>query len=150
MASISCLATLSKVGFERVCGVEETFARMVKHAFSSVPGIDAARESVLSFVEAARYVGKLKGGKALSFQTLFRWVTKGCRGVVLESICIGGTRCTSKEALQRFFDGVTRARVSATASGVPDFGPGAPLVDLGDIDATLRSAGISEPRRGAA
>ena len=112
--------------------------------------IDAARESVLSFGEAARYVGKLKGGKALSFQTLFRWATKGCRGVVLESICIGGTRCTSKEALQRFFDGVTRARASATASGVPDFGPGDPLVDLGDIDATLRSAGISEPRRGAA
>lgn len=123
---------------------------MVKHAFSSVPGIDAARESVLSFGEAARYVGNLKGGKALSFQTLFRWATKGCSGVVLESICIGGTRCTSKEALHRFFDGVTRARASATASGVPDLGASVPLLDLGDIDATLRSAGISEPPRGAA
>lgn len=124
---------------------------MVKHAFSSVPGIDAARESVLSFVEAARYVGRLKGGKALSFQTLFRWATKGCRGVVLESICIGGTRCTSKEALQRFFDGVTRARASATACEA------APTVSqvvraaepIGDVDEVLRRAGIAGGEGGA-
>ncbi|MBL8753076.1 MAG: DUF1580 domain-containing protein, partial [Planctomycetes bacterium] len=77
--------------------------------------IDVARESVLSFGEAARYVGKLKGTKAIAFQTLFRWATKGCSGVVLETICVGGMRCTSKEALQRFFDAVTRARASAPA-----------------------------------
>lgn len=118
---------------------------MVKHAFSSVPGIDAARESVLSFGEAARYVGKLKGGKAVAFQTLFRWATKGCRGVVLASICIGGTRCTSKEALQRFFDGVTRARASAPSSmAAPTDSQVVPPVDLvGDVDEVLRRAGIA-------
>lgn len=117
---------------------------MVKHAFSSVPGIDAARESVLSFGEAARYVGNLKGGKALSFQTLFRWATKGCSGVVLESICIGGTRCTSKEALHRFFDGVTRARASATAcDAAPTFSQVVQPADpIGDVDEVLRRAGI--------
>lgn len=117
---------------------------MVKDAFSSVPGIDAARESVLSFGEAARYVGKLKGGKAVAFQTLFRWATKGCRGVVLESICIGGTRCTSKEALQRFFDGVTRARASAPASETAPTSPQvvAPVDLVGDVDEVLRRAGI--------
>lgn len=122
-----------------------TVARMSKHAFSSVPGIDAARESVLSFGEAARYVGKLKGAKAVAFQTLFRWATKGCRGVVLESICIGGTRCTSKEALQRFFDGVTRARASAPASmAAPTDSQVVPPVDLvGDVDQVLRRAGIA-------
>lgn len=121
-----------------------TVARMVKHAFSSVLGIDAARESVLSFVEAARYVGKLKGGKALSFQSLFRWATKGCRGVVLESLCIGGTRCTSKEALQRFFDGVTRARASAPSSIAAPTGSQvvAPVELVGDVDEVLRRAGI--------
>lgn len=124
---------------------------MVKHAFSSVPGIDAARESVLSFGEAARYVGKLKGAKALSFQTLFRWATKGCRGVVLESLCIGGTRCTSKEALQRFFDGVTRARASATAcETAPTFPQVVPPAEaIGNVDEVLRRAGIAGGEGGA-
>lgn len=36
--------------------------------------------------------------------TFYRWSTVGCRGVVLETIQIGGTRCTSREALQRFFE----------------------------------------------
>lgn len=124
---------------------------MSKHAFSSVPGIDAARESVLSFGEAARYVGKLKGAKAVAFQTLFRWATKGCRGVVLESICIGGTRCTSKEALQRFFDGLTRARASATACEVaPTFSQVVqPAEPVGDVDEVLRRAGIAAGEGGA-
>ena len=107
-------------------------------------GIDVARESVLSFGEAARYVGKLKGTKAIAFQTLFRWATKGCGGVVLETICVGGTRCTSKEGLQRFFDAVTRARVSAPASVSSPAVPGVPVVEVGDVDGVLRRAGISD------
>ena len=124
---------------------------MTRHGFSSCPGIDAARESALSFGEAARYVGKLKGGKALSFQTLFRWATKGCRGVVLESLCIGGTRCTSKEALQRFFDGVTRARASETAcETAPTFPQVAPPAEaIGNVDEVLRRAGIAGGEGGA-
>ena len=35
--------------------------------------------------------------------TLFRWASKGLRGVRLEVIRIGGTQCTSVEALARFF-----------------------------------------------
>ncbi|MCU0865722.1 MAG: DUF1580 domain-containing protein [Planctomycetes bacterium] len=116
---------------------------MTRHEYSSGSGIDVARESVLSFGEAARYVGKLKCTKAVAFQTLFRWATKGCRGVVLETICVGGTRCTSKEALQRFFDAMTRVRSGVPASGAQvDHGVGAPGVDLGDVDAILRRAGI--------
>lgn len=106
-------------------------------------GIDVASESVQTFAEAARYVGKLKGTKRIAFQTLFRWATKGCSGVVLETVCVGGSRCTSKEALQRFFEGVTRARANATASGVTaGHGVVAPRLDLGDVDAVLRRAGI--------
>src|SRR5688572_14741356 len=93
--------------------------------------IDVARESVQSFSEAARYVGKLKGTKAIAFQTLFRWATKGCSGVVLETICVGGHRCTSREALQRFFDAVTRARASAPAS-VAESSRDVVLPELGD------------------
>ncbi len=116
---------------------------MRDQARSSGLGIDVARESVLSFGEAARYVGKLKGTKAIAFQTLFRWATKGCSGVVLGTICVGGARCTSKEALQRFF-AVTKAR-EATTEVRPPATQGMPrVVDaLGDVDSVLRNAGIT-------
>lgn len=107
-------------------------------------GIDTARESVLTFAEAACYVGKLKGTKRLAFQTLFRWATKGCSRVLLETICVGGHRCTSKEALQRFFDAVTRARASAAAEPAVVVPMSAQLPEAGDIDAVLRRAGIVE------
>lgn len=34
--------------------------------------------------------------------TLERWMRKGCRGIRLETVKIGGKRYTSKEAIQRF------------------------------------------------
>ena len=106
--------------------------------------IDVARESVLSFGEAARYVGKLKGTKAIAFQTLFRWATKGCRGVVLGTICVGGARCTSKEALQRFFAAVTCARGALAEPGASPAGARPLVVEApGDVDGVLRNAGIA-------
>lgn len=105
-------------------------------------GIDVARESVLSFGETARYVGKLKGGRPIALQTLWRWATRGCSGVVLETIFVGGVRCTSKEALQRFFDAVTRARASAPASGVAPSVVSGGVAEVGDVDGVLRRAGI--------
>ena len=59
--------------------------------------------------------------------TIYRWATKGMRGFRLETIRIGGTLCTSHEALQRFFDRLTEAdpAVRADAGGAP------PLADEG-------------------
>jgi hypothetical protein len=126
-------------------------ARVSNNDSSRGNGIDVARESVVSFGEAARYVGKLKGTKAIAFQTLWRWATKGCSGVVLETVCVGGTRCTSKEALQRFFSAVTRARASAPVSvarqGVGDHVGGEVV---GDVDGVLRRAGIVDGEGGDA
>lgn len=110
-------------------------------------GIDCARESMLSFSEAARYVGKLKGRRTITPQTLWRWATKGCRQVVLETICVGGARCTSKEALQRFFDALTRAKQGGESAQL--FNDGSVLsrseVEVDDVDGVLRRAGIVGP-----
>jgi hypothetical protein len=76
---------------------------------------------------------------------LMALATKGCRGVVLETICIGGSRCTSAESLQRFFDAVTVAKGSAGVvleAGVG--GSAMPVREVGDVDAILRRAGILE------
>ena len=37
-----------------------------------------------------------------SLPTVWRWMLEGARGRILESICVGGRRFTSKEACQRF------------------------------------------------
>lgn len=41
--------------------------------------------------------------------TGYRFITKGCRGVRLESILVGGRRFTSRQALRRFVTAVTAA-----------------------------------------
>jgi len=64
--------------------------------------IDIATETVLALTEAAAVLPPLRGRKRPSYSTLWRWATKGINGVRLETVKIGGTSFTSREALQRF------------------------------------------------
>jgi hypothetical protein len=65
------------------------------------------QETVRTLTEAAARLPRRRGGKPVHVSTLHRWASHGCKGVRLETIQIGGTRCTSVEALQRFFDRLT-------------------------------------------
>jgi Protein of unknown function (DUF1580) len=49
------------------------------------------------------------GDKPVHPDTLHRWCLLGVRGIRLESVMVGGRRCTSIEALNRFFQAVTAA-----------------------------------------
>ncbi|MEK6677602.1 MAG: DUF1580 domain-containing protein [Planctomycetota bacterium] len=71
--------------------------------------IDIQAEDVVSLTEAAKskHLPRRRKGKRPHVATLFRWATVGVRGIVLETIQCGGTRCTSVEALQRFFERCT-------------------------------------------
>jgi hypothetical protein len=69
--------------------------------------IDPNSETLLSLSEAAKVLPRRRAGKRPHVSGVYRWTTAGCRGVVLESIQIGGTRCTSQEALARFFRRLT-------------------------------------------
>lgn len=71
--------------------------------------IDVENEQVISLAEAARSLPARRAGKRVHVSCLFRWCSTGCRGIRLEYVQIGGTRCTSREALQRFFDKLTAA-----------------------------------------
>lgn len=71
--------------------------------------IDPTKESLLSLSEATKLLPRRRGGKRPHVSCLYRWTTAGCKGVILESIQVGGTRCTSREALARFFDRLTYA-----------------------------------------
>ena len=69
--------------------------------------IDPNQETLLSLTKAAKGLPARRGGKRPHVSCLYRWTTAGCRGEILESIQVGATRCTSKEALARFFDRLT-------------------------------------------
>ena len=71
--------------------------------------IDPNTESLLSLTEAAKLLPRRRGGKRPHVSCLYRWTKTGCKGVLLESIQIDGTRCVSKEGLARFFHALTQA-----------------------------------------
>ena len=61
----------------------------------------------IAFVCASRATS----GKRVHVNAIYRWVRAGVRGVKLETIAIGGTLATSVEALQRFCDACTSAKL---------------------------------------
>lgn len=65
-------------------------------------------EELLSLSGAAAILPRRRGGRKVHTATLYRWTVNGLRGVVLESLQVGGTRCTSREALERFFERLNR------------------------------------------
>lgn len=71
--------------------------------------INIAEEKVFPLGEVPDHVPKRRGGKKLNASTAFRWHSNGLRGIKLEVVRVGGTMCTSDEALQRFFDRLTAA-----------------------------------------
>jgi hypothetical protein len=71
--------------------------------------IDSTTEHLISLTEAAKELPARRGNKRAHTSTLYRWTTSGCRGVKLEFVQIGGTRCTSHEALSRFYERLTLA-----------------------------------------
>lgn len=66
--------------------------------------IDFRKERVFPLSRAPRKTPTRRSGKRIHVATFHRWATVGCRGVKLETLQIGGTRRTSQEALQRFFE----------------------------------------------
>ncbi len=71
--------------------------------------IDPNTETILSLTEAPKTLPARRRGKKPHVSCIYRWTTTGCKGVILESIQVGGTRCTSREALARFFEKLTVA-----------------------------------------
>lgn len=70
--------------------------------------IDVLTETVITLNEARKLLPALRRGKKPHVSTLWRWSLHGVKGVVLETVSVGGTRCTSREALQRFLETLNR------------------------------------------
>lgn len=81
--------------------------------------IDPLSETLITLADAAKLLPARRGGRRPHLSCLYRWTASGCKGVILESIQVGGTRCTSKEALARFLGRLT-AEVGGGASNAVD------------------------------
>jgi hypothetical protein len=71
--------------------------------------IDANTEHLVSLTHAGKLLPPRRGGKRPHVSCLYRWTVAGCKGIQLESLQVGGTRCTSREALARFFERLGQA-----------------------------------------
>jgi Protein of unknown function (DUF1580) len=68
-----------------------------------VANFDLRKETAIALSDVALYLPKRRGRK-IHYSTIFRWVTKGARGRVLNSLLIGGIRYTTIEELGRFME----------------------------------------------
>src|SRR4051794_33153890 len=91
---------------------------------SEVPMIDSTLETLISLADAAKAVPRRRRGRKTHLSTLYRWATVGVHGVVLETLQCGGSRVTSREALQRFYESLSQpARAGADAGAESRSGP---------------------------
>lgn len=73
--------------------------------------IDLYSETVISLRDAAKSLPG-RNGRKVHISTLYRWTTRGLKGVRLETVHVGGIVCTSQEALQRFCDRLSESDVT--------------------------------------
>ena len=69
--------------------------------------IDIHQERIIPLSAVPRHLPKRTSGKKIHISAVYRWTSRGVRGIVLESIKIGGCTYTSLEALQRFSEHLT-------------------------------------------
>ena len=69
-------------------------------------------DDLIAINDVPAILPRATGAKPLDRTTLHRWVRKGVSGVVLESIMVGSATFTTREALDRFFEAVKRARTA--------------------------------------
>jgi hypothetical protein len=68
----------------------------------------------LSSVPNLKWLPRRRRGAKLSYTCLWRWSTKGVAGVVLQTVRVGGTPCTTESDLRHFFADVAAAKRGAT------------------------------------
>lgn len=100
--------------------------------------IDLQLEKLIALREAPHHLPRRPNGKRVHISACYRWISRGVRGVRLESVQVGGTRYTSLEALQRFADGLGSPGDSRSASDRPL--PRTRQAQIGQASKRLREA----------
>ncbi|QDV34107.1 DUF1580 domain-containing protein [Tautonia plasticadhaerens] len=66
--------------------------------------IDVTFETIIPLGQVSALIPSSRPGKRTHISTIWRWATKGVKGARLETVTIGGSRYTSREAVQRFVE----------------------------------------------
>jgi hypothetical protein len=110
--------------------------------------INSTTETLISLTEAAKTVPRRRRGRKTHLSTIYRWTTVGVRGVVLETLQCGGSRITSREALQRFFESLSQpVQIGTVGGGQP--GPIVGRRTLAQRQRASAEAGRELAKRGA-
>ncbi len=72
--------------------------------------IDIDKGTLVSLRQVPRHLPPRANGKRVHISAVYRWASRGVKGVVLESVKLGGTTYTTIEALQRFADRLSEVR----------------------------------------
>ena len=71
--------------------------------------IDTLKEKVIPLNQVPDHLPRTPRGNPIHIASVYRWADAGVRGVILETIAIGGSRYTSVEAISRFVAATTEA-----------------------------------------
>jgi len=77
--------------------------------------IDIDHENLIPIREVPRRLPPRPNGKRVHISAVYRWMSRGIHGVVLESAKIGGSVYTSSEAIQRWAEQLSAIRFSRPA-----------------------------------
>lgn len=84
------------------------------NAAGSGSAILANGERLYTLEQAARFFPSGRTCHGRNRSTVYRYSTHGLRGIVLETVDAGGIRCTSREAIRRFFGALSiQAKLAA-------------------------------------
>lgn len=100
---------------------------------------DPTTEAPITLTQAcrSRIFPPRRDGKRMHLSTLIRWSQRGCRGVKLETLRIGGALCTSEAAILRFID-----RLSNPGAGAATPSPRKLAEEHARAESKLAAAGI--------
>ena len=93
-------------------------------------------DAPITMTAATRLLILSRDGQRPHIATLHRWITRGCRGVVLESFLVGGARCTTAAFVEKFL-----AALNAPAETAPTRTPTRRQKDHDRADAALAASG---------
>lgn len=110
--------------------------------------IDTASEILVPLRDVPRLLPPRPNGKRLHISAVYRWTLRGIKGIRLETVKVGGSTYTSREALQRFSERLTGVAPAETPVNPVSRGRQRQLEQANA--AVARALGLEPPQHAAA